>query len=231
MSDDADKIKLELPSKLQAFSFTFETKRPGPMTVEITLRQPTKRPRLLQVPEHVDLSATESKTPDQLQVMHWQEAQKYKLANHTNQYAWKKSAAGTVARIDTEETFDSSDTEKETLAEFTRWYKAKKAVRERVHKTLKTPENGVCELCPRGTHYMGRRSIFLRQRLCGFTSLRRLTEKIIHLWQRMTAPPAFDSGVPGGCAVPRTLLGEQGGCGEWGKASAKHPEAGKSPES
>ncbi|KAG1887838.1 hypothetical protein F4604DRAFT_1674988 [Suillus subluteus] len=117
MSDDADKIKLELPLKLQAFSFTFETKRPGPMTVEITLRRPTKRPRLLQVPEHVDLSATEPETPDRLQVMRWQEAQKY-----------KKSAAGTVARIDTEEIFNSSDTEKETPAEFTRWYKAKKAV-------------------------------------------------------------------------------------------------------
>ncbi|KAG1850841.1 hypothetical protein DFJ58DRAFT_842339 [Suillus subalutaceus] len=79
MSDDADKIKLELPSKLQAFSFTFETKRPGSMTVEITLRRPTKRPRLLQFPEHVDLSATEPETPDRLQVMRWQEAQKYKL--------------------------------------------------------------------------------------------------------------------------------------------------------
>ncbi|KAG1876722.1 hypothetical protein DFJ58DRAFT_721186 [Suillus subalutaceus] len=88
--DNAHKIKLELPSKLQAFSFTFETKRPGPMTVKITLRQSTKRPRLLQVPEHVDLSMTKPKTPDQLQVMYWQEAQKY-----------KKSAAGTMARINT----------------------------------------------------------------------------------------------------------------------------------
>ncbi|KAG1847215.1 hypothetical protein F4604DRAFT_1936021 [Suillus subluteus] len=64
MSDDTDKIKLELPSKLQAFSFIFETKQPGPMTVEIMLRWPTKRPRLLQVPEHVDLSATKPETPD-----------------------------------------------------------------------------------------------------------------------------------------------------------------------
>lgn len=87
------------------------------MTVEITLRRPTKRPRLLQVPEHVDLSATEPETPDRLQVMRWQEAQKY-----------KKSAAGTMARIDAEETFDSSDMEKETQAEFTHWYKAKEAL-------------------------------------------------------------------------------------------------------
>ncbi|KAG1743361.1 hypothetical protein EDD22DRAFT_1053360 [Suillus occidentalis] len=112
MSDDADKIKLELPSKLQTFSFTFETKRPGPMTVEISLRRPTKRPRLLQVPDHVDLSATEPETPDRLQVMRWQEAQKY-----------KKSAA----RIHAEETFNSSDTEKETPPDFTRWYKARQA--------------------------------------------------------------------------------------------------------
>ncbi|KAG2030899.1 hypothetical protein BDR03DRAFT_986787 [Suillus americanus] len=112
----ANKIKHGLPSKLQAFSFTFETKRPGPMTVEITLRWPTKRPRLLQVPEHVNLSATKPKTPNRLQVMRWQEAKKY-----------QKSAARTVARIDTEETFDSSDTEKETPAEFFCWYKAKKA--------------------------------------------------------------------------------------------------------
>ncbi|KAG2113739.1 uncharacterized protein F5147DRAFT_770384 [Suillus discolor] len=125
MSDDADQIKLELPSKLQAFSFTFETKRPGPMRVEITLRRPTKQPRLLQVPEHVDLSATEPETPDRLQVMRWQEAQKY-----------KKSAAGIVARIDTEETFNSSDTEKETPAEFTRWYKAKKALNDLAQTSL-----------------------------------------------------------------------------------------------
>ncbi|KAG2032180.1 hypothetical protein BDR03DRAFT_1025902 [Suillus americanus] len=88
-------------------------------TVKIMLRWPTKQPRLLQVPEHVNLSPTKPKTPDQLQVMRWQEAQKY-----------KKSAAGTVARIDTEETFDSSDMEIETPAEFTRWYKAKKALND-----------------------------------------------------------------------------------------------------
>ncbi|KAG1841112.1 hypothetical protein DFJ58DRAFT_845103 [Suillus subalutaceus] len=136
MLDDAHKIKLELPSKLQAFSFTFETKRPGPMTVEITLRWPTKRPRLLQVPEHVDLSATEPKTPDRLQVMRWQEAQKY-----------KKSAAGTMARIDAEETFDSSDTEKETLAEFTRWYKAKGA-----HEVMGIQSRGTDSGLSRGLH-------------------------------------------------------------------------------
>ncbi|KAG1907654.1 uncharacterized protein F5891DRAFT_1180678 [Suillus fuscotomentosus] len=78
MSNNADKIKLELPSKLRTFSFTFETKWPGSVTVEISLQRPTKRPRLLQVPEHVDLSATEPETPDRLQVMRWQEAQKYK---------------------------------------------------------------------------------------------------------------------------------------------------------
>ncbi|KAG1869642.1 hypothetical protein F4604DRAFT_1927063 [Suillus subluteus] len=89
------------------------------------LRRPTKQPRLLQVPEHVNLSATKPETPDRLQVMRWQEAQKY-----------KKSAAGTVARINTEETFNSSDTEKETPAEFTRWYKAKKALNDLAQTSL-----------------------------------------------------------------------------------------------
>ncbi|KAG1775940.1 hypothetical protein EV702DRAFT_1046586 [Suillus placidus] len=115
MSDNAAKIKVELPSKLQSFSFTFETKRPGPMTVEISSRRPTKWPRLIQVPEHVDLSATEPDTPDWLQVMSWQEAQKYK----------KLFAARTAANNDAEEIFDSSDTEPETPAEFTHYYKDK----------------------------------------------------------------------------------------------------------
>ncbi|KAG1907549.1 uncharacterized protein F5891DRAFT_974249 [Suillus fuscotomentosus] len=125
MSDNAAKIKLELPSKLRTFSFTFETKRPGPVTVEISLQQPTKWPRLLQVPEHVDLNATEPETPDRLQVMRWQEAQKY-----------KKDAAEAMAWFDAEEAFDSSDTEKETPAEFTRWYQAKEALNNLAQTSL-----------------------------------------------------------------------------------------------
>ncbi|KAG1829039.1 hypothetical protein DFJ58DRAFT_737511 [Suillus subalutaceus] len=108
MSDDADKIKLELPSKLQAFSFTFETKRPGPMSKSRSDGPPSG--------------------PDYYKFLNI-----HALARGPE---IKKSAAGIVARIDTEETFDSSDTEKETPAEFTHWYKAKKALNDLAQTSL-----------------------------------------------------------------------------------------------
>ncbi|KAG0693941.1 hypothetical protein DFH29DRAFT_1006778 [Suillus ampliporus] len=42
---DCDTIKLELPAQLKSFNFTFECRRPGPVTVEISLQRPLKWPR------------------------------------------------------------------------------------------------------------------------------------------------------------------------------------------
>ncbi|KAG1847053.1 hypothetical protein F4604DRAFT_1936097 [Suillus subluteus] len=119
MSDDADKIKLELPSKLQAFSFTFETKRPGPMSKSRSDGPPSS-------PDYykfLNMSTSARLNPKLLTNFK-------SCAGKRPRNIKQKSAAGTVARIDTEETFDSSDTEKETPAEFTCWYKAKKALND-----------------------------------------------------------------------------------------------------
>ncbi|KAG1855278.1 hypothetical protein F4604DRAFT_2042468 [Suillus subluteus] len=42
---DHNTIKLELPARLKSFNFTFECRRPGPVTVEISSQRALKRPR------------------------------------------------------------------------------------------------------------------------------------------------------------------------------------------
>ncbi|KAG1747039.1 uncharacterized protein EDB91DRAFT_1079678 [Suillus paluster] len=63
-------IKLELPAQIQAFSFTFETSTPGPVTVEIAIQKSLKR----------SSSDTETQRPEI--VNHWGEAQKVANFRH-----------------------------------------------------------------------------------------------------------------------------------------------------
>ncbi|KAG1732622.1 uncharacterized protein EDB91DRAFT_1338273 [Suillus paluster] len=45
LGEECNMIKLKLPAQLKTFKFTFECRRPGPITVEISMRKPLKRSR------------------------------------------------------------------------------------------------------------------------------------------------------------------------------------------
>ncbi|KAJ8583444.1 hypothetical protein M405DRAFT_867014 [Rhizopogon salebrosus TDB-379] len=116
MSDN--KIKLELPPQVQEFTFTFETKRPGPMMVEISIRKPPKRPRLLERVQVSDASATEPETPEQLTC--WMESQKLRRA------AEAFHGEAVMRRIHQDVVDSTSDTEQETPLAFIEWFNAMK---------------------------------------------------------------------------------------------------------
>ncbi|KAG2066534.1 hypothetical protein BDR04DRAFT_1121077 [Suillus decipiens] len=125
---DHDTIKLELPAQLKTFKFTFECRRPGPLTVEISMQRSLKRSKSQpSTSESLDTSETQTERPEIL--THWLQAQEThqvflaKIQDLTQQP--NKSNAGQP--VDDSETEPESDIEHlpespATPAEFTRWY-------------------------------------------------------------------------------------------------------------
>ncbi|KAG1769494.1 hypothetical protein EV702DRAFT_1049729 [Suillus placidus] len=105
-------IRLELPAHMQTFAFTFESKQPGPVTIEISLRHPVKRHQIPAPESLVDSSATEpdlkksalsvGKSPNSFRSL---EARAF-----IEEFANKKLKIG------------HSYSEPETPSDFTRWY-------------------------------------------------------------------------------------------------------------
>ncbi|KIK33674.1 hypothetical protein CY34DRAFT_18224 [Suillus luteus UH-Slu-Lm8-n1] len=71
-------IKVELPVDIQAFSFTFETSTPGPVTVEIAIRKSLKRSRA-EMLEATDGNDTDTQRPHI--VSRWREEQRLEFLN------------------------------------------------------------------------------------------------------------------------------------------------------
>ncbi|KAG1854563.1 hypothetical protein F4604DRAFT_1932611 [Suillus subluteus] len=71
---DHDTIKLELPAQLKTFKFTFECRRPGPLTVEISMQRSLKQSKSQpSTSESPDTGETQTERPEIL--THWLQAQ------------------------------------------------------------------------------------------------------------------------------------------------------------
>ncbi|KAG1845082.1 hypothetical protein DFJ58DRAFT_730932 [Suillus subalutaceus] len=71
---DHDTIKLELPAQLKTFKFTFECRRPGPLTIEISMQRSLKQSKSQpSTSESPDTSETQT---ERLEILtHWLQAQ------------------------------------------------------------------------------------------------------------------------------------------------------------
>ncbi|KAG1763802.1 hypothetical protein EV702DRAFT_1051647 [Suillus placidus] len=110
-------IRLELPAHMQTFAFTFESKQPGPVTIEISLRHPVKRHQIPPAPESlVDSSVTEPESPEKERVIRWQKSQQFKRRRSLEARAFIEEFANKKLKI------GHSYSEPETPSDFTRWY-------------------------------------------------------------------------------------------------------------
>ncbi|KAG1774334.1 hypothetical protein EV702DRAFT_1200581 [Suillus placidus] len=108
-------IRLELPAHMQTFAFTFESKQPGPVTIEISLRHPVKRHQIPAPESLVDSSATEP-APEKERVICWQKSQQFKRSRSLEARAFIEEFANKKLKI------GHSYSEPETPSDFTRWY-------------------------------------------------------------------------------------------------------------
>ncbi|KAG2053453.1 hypothetical protein BDR06DRAFT_1008608 [Suillus hirtellus] len=126
-SDESFTIKLELPSQLEVFSFTFKTTKPGPVKVEISIDRRLQLPNIRSFSwttgataqcEVVDDSETEPESPVTVKC---QKDVKCQAPNY------KLAPLQSVSQEDWTLSLSLMSNEPETPLEFTRWYTAYQA--------------------------------------------------------------------------------------------------------
>ncbi|KAG1740078.1 hypothetical protein EDD22DRAFT_851868 [Suillus occidentalis] len=116
---DHDTIRLVLPTQLKSFNFTFECRRPGPVTVEISLQRPLKWLRSQHSIVNTGSDSSEMRTQQPSMLTHWMDTQEESLTYRMLKTQW-------MLVLDESITEPESEPEAATPPDFTIWYEANK---------------------------------------------------------------------------------------------------------